>query len=169
MTKIEWTEHTWNPIVGCSIVSPGCTNCYAMRMAARIEAADEAAYRKKVSAAVALATDQGHENRIRAEMNNARVPSHYAGTTQPSKAGPVWTGNVALAPERVLTEPLRRKKPTMYFVNSMGDLFHEDVADGWISMGADGGSRDTTRRRSSMRAARASGTWPSWRRHGLWG
>jgi protein gp37 len=36
MTKIEWTEQTWNPIVGCSIVSPGCTNCYAMRMAYRI-------------------------------------------------------------------------------------------------------------------------------------
>jgi protein gp37 len=35
---IEWTDATWNPIVGCSIVSPGCTNCYAMKMAARIEA-----------------------------------------------------------------------------------------------------------------------------------
>lgn len=32
-TKIEWTEKTWNPIVGCSVVSPGCTNCYAMRTA----------------------------------------------------------------------------------------------------------------------------------------
>lgn len=35
-TTIQWTEHTWNPIVGCSIVSPGCTNCYAMRMARRL-------------------------------------------------------------------------------------------------------------------------------------
>jgi len=35
-SAIEWTEATWNPIVGCSIVSPGCTNCYAMKMAARI-------------------------------------------------------------------------------------------------------------------------------------
>ncbi len=33
MTKIEWTEVTWNPIVGCSLASPGCTNCYAMRFA----------------------------------------------------------------------------------------------------------------------------------------
>lgn len=33
---ISWTEATWNPIVGCSIVSPGCTNCYAMQQAARI-------------------------------------------------------------------------------------------------------------------------------------
>ena len=32
-TKIEWTDETWNPITGCSMVSPGCTNCYAMRLA----------------------------------------------------------------------------------------------------------------------------------------
>src|SRR5436190_15248756 len=34
-TKIEWTEATWNPVRGCSIVSEGCRNCYAMRMAHR--------------------------------------------------------------------------------------------------------------------------------------
>lgn len=32
-TSIEWTEATWNPVTGCSVVSPGCTNCYAMRLA----------------------------------------------------------------------------------------------------------------------------------------
>lgn len=37
-SAIEWTDATWNPVAGCSIVSPGCTNCYAMRMAARLEA-----------------------------------------------------------------------------------------------------------------------------------
>lgn len=37
-TGIEWTQHTWNPTVGCSIATAGCTNCYAMRMAHRIEA-----------------------------------------------------------------------------------------------------------------------------------
>lgn len=132
MTKIEWTNETWNPVVGCSIVSPGCTNCYAMRMAARIEAADEAGYHKRVNAAVMRADDQEHENRVRADFNNARVPSHYTGTTQPSKAGLVWTGKMALAPDRILMEPLRRRKPTMYFVNSMGDLFHDDVPDEWI-------------------------------------
>lgn len=99
MTKIEWTEKTWNPVVGCSIVSPGCTNCYAMTMAARIE-----------------------------RMGGA---PQYDGTTKPSRAGAVWTGKVALA-EKALLEPLKRKKPTMYFVNSMGDLFHEDVPDAWI-------------------------------------
>ncbi len=36
-SSIEWTEATWNPVAGCEIISPGCTNCYAMRMAARLE------------------------------------------------------------------------------------------------------------------------------------
>lgn len=99
-TAIEWTQATWNPIVGCTIVSPGCTNCYAMKMARRLELMGTVA--------------------------------HYAGLTKASKAGPVWTGKLALAPERTLLEPLRRKKPTTYFVNSMGDLFHEDVPDEWI-------------------------------------
>ncbi len=101
MSKIEWTQQTWNPIVGCSIVSPGCTNCYAMKMAARIE-------------------------RMSPQLD------HYKGLTKPSKAGPVWTGKVALAPEKTLLGPLKRRRPTMYFVNSMSDLFHEDVPDAWI-------------------------------------
>ncbi len=37
-TSIEWTDATWNPVAGCTVVSPGCSNCYAMRMAARLEA-----------------------------------------------------------------------------------------------------------------------------------
>lgn len=98
-SKIEWTGETWNPIVGCSIVSSGCTNCYAMKMAARLEAMG--------------------------------VP-HYAGTTKPSKAGAVWTGVVRLAPDNILTKPLTWKKPRTVFVNSMSDLFHEDVPDEWI-------------------------------------
>lgn len=36
-SPIEWTDATWNPVAGCSLASPGCTNCYAMRMAARLE------------------------------------------------------------------------------------------------------------------------------------
>jgi len=38
LSDIEWTEATWNPVAGCTMVSPGCTNCYAMRMAARLNA-----------------------------------------------------------------------------------------------------------------------------------
>lgn len=37
-TSIEWTDATWNPVAGCTVLSAGCTNCYAMRMAARLEA-----------------------------------------------------------------------------------------------------------------------------------
>jgi protein gp37 len=104
-SKIEWTEHTWNPIVGCSIVSPGCTNCYAMRMAARIEAT------------------YGHGN-----------AGHYLGTTKKVNGNAVWTGKLRQAPEKTFTSPLRRKTPTTYFVNSMGDLFHEDCPDEWIDL-----------------------------------
>src|SRR6185295_10647366 len=43
-SNIEWTDATWNPVSGCSIVSPGCSNCYAMRMAARLEAMGSSKY-----------------------------------------------------------------------------------------------------------------------------
>jgi protein gp37 len=43
-SNIEWTEATWNPIAGCSVISPGCTNCYAMRLAARLQAMGLAKY-----------------------------------------------------------------------------------------------------------------------------
>ena len=99
-TGIEWTDSSWNPIVGCSIVSPGCTNCYAMQMAARIE--------------------------------KMQPESHYAGTTRRVNGHAVWTGKVALAPDHILTAPLRWTKPRRIFVNSMGDLFHESVPDEWI-------------------------------------
>jgi protein gp37 len=44
-TSIEWTDATWNPVAGCTVLSPGCTNCYAMRMAARLEAMGLEKYR----------------------------------------------------------------------------------------------------------------------------
>lgn len=106
-TSIEWTERSWNPIVGCSIVSPGCTNCYAMGMAERFK--DVYRGRKWAGAA--------------AEAMTRRVNG---------KA--VWTGQLTLAPDHILTEPLRRRKPTTYFVNSMGDLFHEDTPEAWIDL-----------------------------------
>ena len=45
LSDIEWTDATWNPVAGCSVKSAGCTNCYAMRMAARLEAMNHSAYR----------------------------------------------------------------------------------------------------------------------------
>lgn len=97
-SKIEWTDATWNPVRGCSLVSPGCTNCYAMRQAHR-----------------------------------SNIPGGaYEGLTQASKGGPVWSGKVRLMPE-LLDWPLHRRKPLRIFVNSMSDLFHEDVPDGFIT------------------------------------
>jgi len=45
ITSIEWTETTWNPVTGCSKVSPGCKNCYAERMARRLQAMGQYRYR----------------------------------------------------------------------------------------------------------------------------
>lgn len=55
----------------------------------------------------------------------------YEGLTRLTKHGPVWTGKIKLVPE-VLDQPLRWKKPARIFVNSMSDLFHEDVPDEFI-------------------------------------
>ncbi|HEX7856228.1 MAG TPA: phage Gp37/Gp68 family protein [Sphingobium sp.] len=103
-TNIEWATKVWNPIVGCTIVSPGCTNCYAMKMAGRLEA-------------MAPRPDgTGQIGMLR-----------YVGTTQRARSGFVWTGKVNVAPDETLFEPLSRRKATDYFVNSMSDLFHPSV------------------------------------------
>ena len=107
-SKIEWTDATWNPIVGCSLVSPGCTNCYAMKQAARIERMREGTWRKMGVPAPPGGT--------------------YEGLTKETKTGAVWTGDVRLV-DSALTAPLRWKRPRRIFVNSMGDLFHESVPD----------------------------------------
>ena len=44
-TKIEWTQSTWNPITGCTKISPGCENCYAERMAMRLKAMNQPNYK----------------------------------------------------------------------------------------------------------------------------
>lgn len=105
-TSIEWTEHVWNPIRGCSRISEGCRNCYAERMAARFSANGE--------------TDQSGEVVLSA--------GPFAGFARMTPSGPRWTGRVELV-EDALEIPQRRKKPTTYFVNSMSDLFHEALSD----------------------------------------
>ncbi len=92
-SKIEWTEATWNPVAGCSIISPGCTNCYAMRMAKRLEAMGQQKYRD---------------------------------LTRHSGGRPKWNGHIRLD-ETSLSIPRSWKHGRMIFVNSMSDLFHEDV------------------------------------------
>ena len=87
MSKIEWTEKTWNPVTGCIKVSPGCKHCYAETMSRRLKAMGAPGY------------DNGFK--------------------------------LSLLPER-LNQPALRKKPTMYFVNSMSDLFQNGVPHDFI-------------------------------------
>jgi len=86
-SRIEWTEMTWNPAVGCTKISPGCKHCYAETMAKRLQAMGM----------------RGYERGFK----------------------------LSLMPER-LSEPLERRKPTVYFVNSMSDLFHERVPFAYV-------------------------------------
>ncbi|WP_291867177.1 DUF5131 family protein [Bradyrhizobium sp.] len=92
-TSIEWTDATWNPVAGCTVLTAGCTNCYAMRMAARLEA---------------MGTEK------------------YRGLTRKSGGRAVWTGKIRLD-EKSLDVPRAWSKPRKVFVNSMSDLFHDDV------------------------------------------
>jgi protein gp37 len=97
MSKIEWTDRSdWNPVRGCSRVSPGCGGpgkqggCYAEGIAARF-------------------SDEGQ-------------PFH--GYAERTPGGPRWTGKVALIEDHLLL-PLKWQKPAKIFANSMSDFFHE--------------------------------------------
>ncbi len=97
-TQIEWTDATWNPVAGCSIITAGCTNCYAMEMAKRLQA-----------------------------MGIGK----YEGLTTRSGNRTVWNG-VVKEDQKSLSIPYGWKKPKKIFVNSMSDLFHEQVSDEFI-------------------------------------
>ena len=97
-TQIEWTDATWNPVAGCSIVTSGCTHCYAMALARRLEA-------------------MGVEK--------------YGGLTRKVGKRTVWNG-VVREDREALSIPYRWRKPRKIFVNSMSDLFHEQVSDEFI-------------------------------------
>lgn len=101
-SSIEWTETTWNPVVGCTKVSAGCKNCYAEKMACRLEA-------------IALSMIDEGKNPGRA--------ANYIGTINAHRH---WNGNIHLDHDSV-EEPYRWKKPRLVFVNSMSDLFQEKV------------------------------------------
>ncbi len=88
-SKIEWTDATWNPVRGCTKISPGCAHCYAETFAERFRG----------------------------------VPGH------PYEQG----FDLRLVPEKI-TEPFSWSKPQMVFVNSMSDLFHQDVPDDYIEL-----------------------------------
>jgi protein gp37 len=108
-TSIEWTDASWNPIVGCTEISPGCANCYAARLAStRLRNTPQY---------------KGLAAKLKSEIQFPAVHAHGIpeGTIQPR-----WTGEVRLLLER-LQEPLRWRKPRRIFVCDMGDLFHESV------------------------------------------
>lgn len=101
-TGIEWTEATWNPVAGCTPVSPGCLNCYAARMALRLEAI------------------------------SAGGCSKYQGTATRARNGrPVFSGRINLD-RGALDLPRAWRKARRIFVNSMSDLFHEAVPTEFI-------------------------------------
>lgn len=96
-SSIEWTEATWNPVAGCTPVSPGCLNCYAARMALRLQ------------------------------RMGGTTGDKYEGTAKRARDGrPVFSGRINLDYE-ALDLPRRWRRGRMIFVNSMSDLFHTDV------------------------------------------
>lgn len=99
-TAIEWTDATWNPIRGCSRVSEACRHCYAEGVAARFS--KPGLPYEGLARRVAL-PNGGNEAR--------------------------WTNEIAYAGDTTLLKPLRWEKPRRIFVNSMSDLFHENVPD----------------------------------------
>lgn len=111
-TKIEWCVSpdggpgfTWNPVIGCSHCSPGCDHCFAERMANRLASME---FTKEFES-----KDQG-------------ALAVYRQVVEFGK----WNGRTAFV-ESALDIPLRRRKPTTYFVGSMTDLFHENTPDEW--------------------------------------
>ena len=101
-SKIGWTDTSWNPVVGCTKVSAGCKHCYAERMSARLAAM------------------------ARSDRRKGRKPGRKANYEWVVDDIGRWNGRVELVPE-ALDDPYRWRKPRTVFVNSMSDLFHEDV------------------------------------------
>lgn len=106
-TKIEWSETSWNPVRGCSRVSEGCRQCYAERLAGR------------------FCSDTYAQN----PFVKKTISPPFVGFVDPKTK--MWTGKVELIESKLL-EPLHMKKPRRVFVNSMSDLFHENLANSAI-------------------------------------
>lgn len=124
-TSIEWTDATWNPIRGCSRVSEGCRNCYAEKVAYRFSG-----------------PGKPYEGLLRINAKGERV-AEWNGQVQlvekhlldPLKWGPVVKG--CLTGREIPHAgkghcPSCTERPRRIFVNSMSDLFHENVPDEWI-------------------------------------
>ncbi len=106
-SNIEWTESTWNPVVGCTRVSEGCRNCYAERMAKRLAAMAEA--------------DRRVGRKVGRKANYEAVVDEHGR----------WNNQVYLDHDAV-DDPLSWRLPRVIFVNSMSDLFHKAVPNHFI-------------------------------------
>ena len=136
-SKINWTEATWNPVVGCTRTSEGCANCYAIRHVRRMGGNPNAAIRRANEGLV---------------VNRGGVLD--------------WSGEVRLLPDR-LEKPLHWCKPRMVFVNSLSDLFHKDVPADYVARVFDVMRRARwhvfqvlTKRPDRLRELDASLDWP---------
>lgn len=129
-TTIEWTHmpgyegESWNPTVGCERVSAGCHNCYAfklhdLRYAANLRCAKAHGYTR----------EQLEDGTFRREHPELVGKKRGLST---AKQYDRRFSQVQLLEDR-LDVPLRKKKPTCYFVDSMADLFHEDVPEAYIA------------------------------------
>ena len=74
-TSIEWTDATWNPVAGCTVLTAGCTNCYAMRMAARLDAMGQGKYRRLTRRSGGRAVWTG---KIRLDEKSLQVPASWS-------------------------------------------------------------------------------------------
>ncbi len=131
-TSIEWTDASWNPVVGCTEVSPGCANCYAARLAAtrlktnlnyrglslRREMCDEHGCPLENGRCPKCRDAKGHSFVLDMQSRCLSKREH-------------WTGEIRTLPER-LAEPASWRKPRRIFVCDMGDLFHESVPHGFL-------------------------------------
>lgn len=128
-TTIEWTHmpgfagDVWNPTTGCTRVSAGCDNCYAFAL-----------HDQRYAANLAFTKGHGHmreilENGAMREMFREDVGVKGGLSRSPQYDLPF--SRVQLLEDR-LDVPLRTRKPTCYFVDSMADLFHEDVPDEFL-------------------------------------
>lgn len=124
-TKIEWTDATWNPVTGCTRVSPGCENCYIdWAPPFRIEG-------RHFTVPCEHCGGTGFEP-MTGKFRDSHACSICKGEGKARSHAIGSTTGVRLHPER-LEQPLRWKRPRKVFVNSLSDLFHDDVPDEYIA------------------------------------
>lgn len=125
-TSIEWATAVWNPTTGCTRVSAGCDNCYAFALHDKRYVANRDAATRHYR----LVRRHANAEEIERARRTGAMGIHGAMLPFPKQYDLPFS-RVQLLPER-LDDPLRHRKPERYFVDSMADLFHEDVPDDYL-------------------------------------